>query len=83
MDRFWDEFSKSTIVSGLLALMVWGTIGALAIMGREMPDILIWGGSGIIGFFFGAKTQAQTTRAQVQILESAAPIQDCDCDLID
>lgn len=86
MDRFWDAFNKSTIVSGLLALMVWGAIVTLAIMAREIPDILYFGGAAIIGFFFGSKTQAQATRVQTQILEPAEPIcfpghpgDTCDC----
>lgn len=86
MDRFWDEFSKSTIVSGLLALMVWCAIIYLAITTSEVPEVLAVGGGAIIGYFFRVKSEAQTARIQASIIESAETIhgsakytQDCSC----
>ncbi len=89
MNRFWDEFSKSTIMSGLLALLVWGIIGYLAIVGREIPIVLATGGGAIIVFFYGAKSEASAARLQARLLKSTettkpVPIAPtCDCDLID
>lgn len=70
MNRFWDEFSKSTIVSGLLALIVWGIIGYLAITGQEVPIVLATGGGTVLAFFYGAKNNAEHARSQAAILEA-------------
>lgn len=55
-----DAFTKSYIISGLLALSIWGCIIALAWSGRGNPDaaipeVLVAGGMAIVGFFFGSK----------------------------
>ena len=65
-DRFWDMFSKSMIVSGALAMAVWGAIIYLAIAQIPVPDGLMAGGSLILGFFFGARSGQQTERIQAQ-----------------
>lgn len=81
MDRFWNEFSRSTITSGILALFIWGVIGYLAIVGRDLPDALIGGGGAIIGYFFAAKSTAQSARASrdrdEELREMAEKV--CDC----
>jgi len=80
-ERFWNEYSKSTITSGILALLIWGIIGYLAIMGMDLPDALTVGGGSIIGYFFAAKSAAQSVRAsrdrEVERLRAAE--KDCDC----
>ena len=53
---FQDQWEKSNLISGTLAMGIWGTIVALALMGREPPDVLIGAGGIIIGFFFRSKT---------------------------
>ena len=63
-DRFWNEFNKSTIVSGILALAVWAAIIYLAVTGVNIPDVLGAGGGLILGYFFGARSGAQTERVQ-------------------
>lgn len=55
-----SEFSKSNIISGLLALIVWGIVGYLAIQARDIPDVLTAAGMTVIAFFFGAKAGTQT-----------------------
>lgn len=55
MEWFKDEFSKSNIISGLLAAGVWGAIIYLAIAQFPIPDILYAGGMSVIAFFFGSK----------------------------
>ena len=67
MDRFWDEFSKSTITSGFLAIIIWVIICYLAVMQLPIPDILYFGGAAIIGFFFGAKGKAETSRMRSKL----------------
>ena len=59
-DRFWDAFSKSMIVSGALALLVWCTILYLAIVQIPIPEVLGAGGALILGFFFGSRSGQQT-----------------------
>ena len=50
-----SQWEQSSIISGLLALGVWGSIIALALVQAPIPDILYAGGMSVIGFFFGAK----------------------------
>ena len=42
----------SVILQGILALLCWGVIGYLAIVEREIPDVLVAGASAITGYFF-------------------------------
>jgi len=63
-EQFWAEFNKSTIVSGILALSVWGAVIYLAVIGTPIPDVLGAGGGLILGYFFGARSGAQTERIQ-------------------
>lgn len=81
MERFWDEFSRSTITSGILAILVWGAIIYLAVMGMDLPDALTVGGGSIIGYFFAAKSNAQSARANkdrdAELQEMAEKV--CDC----
>jgi len=62
--RFWDAFDKSLIVSGILALLVWGVILYLAIAQIQIPEVLGAGGALILGFFFGSRSGQQTERIQ-------------------
>jgi len=50
-----QEFSKSNIISGLLAIAIWGAVIYLAVIQVEIPDLLYAGGMSIIAFFFGSK----------------------------
>lgn len=50
-----EQWEKSNLISGLLALAIWGGIITLSLMQAPIPDILYAGGMGVIGFFFGAK----------------------------
>lgn len=61
-ERFWNEYSKSTIVSGILALMIWGAIVYLAINAQEVPDVLAVAGGAIIVYFYKAKDDARAAR---------------------
>jgi len=54
-----SQWEQSSIISGLLALGVWGAIIALALVQAPIPDILYAGGMSVIGFFFGAKVGQQ------------------------
>lgn len=52
LQRQWEQ---SSIISGILAISIWGAIIYLAVTQAPIPDILYAGGTGVMGFFFGAK----------------------------
>ena len=59
-----SQWEQSSIISGVLALSIWGAIIYLAVVQVQVPEILYFGGSTVIGFFFGAKVgQQQGERA--------------------
>lgn len=68
MARFWEQFNKSNVISGALALLVWGLIAYLAIEGRPIPDGVLGGGLSIIGFFFGSRVGQGTERVRLERL---------------
>lgn len=60
MSWFRSEFSKSNIISGALALVIWVVVCYLAIVQAEIPDVLTAAGMAVIAFFFGSKQGART-----------------------
>lgn len=60
MQWFKSEFSKSNIISGLLAVVIWMVVCYLAIAQIEIPDVLTAAGMAVIAFFFGAKQGTKT-----------------------
>jgi len=64
MHEFWDQFNKSTIMSGVLALIVMTAVIYLAVTGQPIPDVLAASASVIVGFFFGARSGQQAERVQ-------------------
>lgn len=52
------QWAKSNLISGLLALMIWGTICYLSGVGREITPILATAGGAIIMFFYKAKQES-------------------------
>ena len=64
--KFWEEFGKSNIISGLLALAVWAAIIYLSVAGQPVPEVLVSGGLAVIGFFFGSKVGEQSERLRKQ-----------------
>jgi len=55
MQWFRDEFAKSNIISGALAIVIWGVICYLAVVQSPIPDLLTAAGMAVISFFLGAK----------------------------
>lgn len=53
---FLEQWAKSNIISGLLALGIWGVILYLSIIGRPPPDVLIGAGGIVVGYFFKSKS---------------------------
>lgn len=55
MERFWDLFERSYIITGVLSVLLVGGALYMAIQGQTPPDWLSAGVSIILGFFFGQK----------------------------
>lgn len=60
MSWFKAEFAKSTIISGLLSVVIVSVICYLAIVQVPVPDVLVAACSSVIAFFFGARQGART-----------------------
>ena len=71
MDWFAEQFSQSTIISGALALGIWGAIIYLAIAQVPVPEILYFGGASVIGFFFGSKIEQRRAAAMNRTTQTA------------
>lgn len=67
MDWFKTEFSKSNIISGILALLIWSVIAYLAIVQIPVPEIFYYGGASVIAFFFGSKVGVQSERLRTEV----------------
>jgi len=63
MDRFWDAWDKSTVVSGAISLGLSGAVVYLSVAGLFIPDVLSFGFGAVIGFFFGSKGRDDVKRA--------------------
>jgi len=70
--EFWNQFNKSTIISGILALAVTGAVIYLAVRGLPIPDTLAAAASVIVGFFFGSRSGQQAER--IERLNHAAQV---------
>lgn len=55
-----SEFSKSNVISGTLAIVIWGVVCYLAIVQVDIPEVLTAAGMAVIAFFFGAKQGARS-----------------------
>ncbi len=59
-DKLIDLWKSSALIQGVLALMFGATICYLAIVGREIPGILLALIGTIFGFYFAAKKRQET-----------------------
>jgi len=57
MSKFWDLLERSIIVQSLLTLLFGGAVVLLAMLGREIPDILVQMTTVIVSFWMGTKVQ--------------------------
>lgn len=67
MKWFKQEFSKSNIISGILALLIWGVIAYLSIVQITVPEILYYGGTSALAFFWGSKVGVQGERLRMEV----------------
>ena len=58
VDKFWMLLEKSTLTSGVLSVLLVGSVCYLAIVGKPIPDLLTVSTGTIMGFFFGVKVEA-------------------------
>lgn len=61
-NRLLDLLQESTIISGLLALIVVGACVYLAVSGQEIPETLAGMALSVIAFFFGSRAGQQAER---------------------
>ena len=52
-----DKDKAWLIVQAILTLGIWGTIVYMAIVGLDVPEILLAGGATILGFWFGSQVE--------------------------
>jgi len=57
--KFWDLLERSVILQGTLTLVFAGVVVYLIVVGRDVPDIVGYALSTILGFYFGSKAQLQ------------------------
>ena len=57
MAKFWDLLERSIIVQSLLTLMFGGSVVCLAMLGRDIPDILVQMTTVIVSFWMGTKVE--------------------------
>lgn len=54
---FAAAWAKNTIITGFLAIVIWGSIIAMAFMERTIPEVLAVAGGAVIAFFYRFKTE--------------------------
>jgi len=59
--KFWDLLERSVILQGTLTLVFAGVVVYLIVVGRDVPEIVGYALSTILGFYFGSKSQLQFT----------------------
>ena len=60
--KFWDLLEQSVLTSGVISVMLIGSVCYLSVTGAPIPDLLTVATSVILGFFFGAKVEASARR---------------------
>jgi len=53
--RFVDLWKSSALIQGIMALGCTGAIIYLAVIGQEIPEVLVGIVMAIVGFYFGTK----------------------------
>lgn len=63
MNMFWNLMERSTITSGVIAIVLVVTVCYCAVIGGETPPVLVAALGTVIGFFFSQKaTDAKARR---------------------
>ena len=73
MTEFWDLLERSIIVQSLLTLLFGGAVVLLALLGRDIPDILVQMTTVIVSFWMGTKVQHTVDSSRAEKGRSATP----------
>lgn len=63
MNQLTDLIKGSTIIQGLVTLMILGVICYLIIKGQPVPELLIGTAGTLIGFWFGTKVPYNVSKS--------------------
>ena len=61
MERFWQLLEESVILQATLTLIFAIVVCYLIVAGRDVPELVGYALSSILGFYFGSKSQQQIT----------------------
>jgi hypothetical protein len=64
MERFWDLFSRSMILSGFIVVLCMGSLCYLAVTGQVIPQILVDINLIVVSFFFGTRASNNEAAAR-------------------
>lgn len=53
---------ESTVIQGLVTLVLVGVVGYLSVVGQPIPDLLTNALMIVLGFWFGSKTGIETAK---------------------
>ena len=56
-DRVFELFKSSALIQGTMALACTGAIIYLAVVGQDVPEVLVGIVMAVVGFYFGAKNR--------------------------
>ena len=63
MSTFWNLLKDSVITQGLVTLALTVTVCYLGVTGQPVPELVAYGFTAVLGYFFGVKTQQAIRRA--------------------
>ena len=72
MSKFWELLQESVIVQGVVTVALVGTLCAMFLMGRVVPDLLMQITLLVLGFWFGAKSQYANVKHAKEISAALA-----------
>lgn len=61
MEKFWELYEKSLIVTGVVTVLIVGTACYLFATQVEVPSLLAYAFTTILGFFFGQRLERSAT----------------------
>ncbi len=69
MDRIIEMWVESSLIQGILALMVMTAIIYMAVTGQQIPDVLGNIAALVVGFYFGQKVQQGAEKLARQMMK--------------
>lgn len=62
MNKFWELFEKNVVISGALAVVMFGVVGYLAVTGQPIPEVVAGLAGTVAGYFFGSGKASSAVR---------------------